>query len=81
MSMHSAHNHMAAAARTLRHDGDKTMTATTARRCVAACVDYLWHDDQSPEASQDLQEAVKKIEQDAYGRGRAEAVAERLVGK
>lgn len=80
MSMTSAHTHLATVARKLR-DGRKPLDLSTARRCVAACADYLWHDDESPEASQDLQEAVKTIEQEAYVRGRSEAVAERLIGK
>jgi hypothetical protein len=42
-------------------------------------VDYLWHDDGSPQASEDLQESVKVIEREAFARGKAEAIAERLV--
>lgn len=76
--MHSTSIHMSNVARTLRGT-DKPLTLATARRCVAACVDYLWHDDGSPQASEDLQESVKVIEREAFARGKAEAIAERLV--
>jgi len=79
MSMNSAHNHFSNVARKLRDS--KPLDLPTARRCVNACADYLWHDDQSPQAAEDLQESVKTIEREAYARGRAEAVAERLIGK
>jgi hypothetical protein len=80
MSMGSSYSHLASVAHKL-HRGDKPLDLSTARRCVAACADYLWHDDESPQASEDLRESVKVIEQEAYNRGRSEAVAERLVGK
>lgn len=75
--MNSASHHMALVAHKLREH--KPLDLSTARRCVDACADYLWHDDESPQASADLKESVKLIEHDAYARGRSEAIAERLT--
>lgn len=71
---------MSHVAQKLHRTDDRTLDLPTARRCIAACADYLWHNDESPQASDDLQEAVKVIEREAYNRGKAEAVANRLIG-